>query len=666
MSEATRQVEGSPAVKPEKKKQDRPKYNEVEKQYLGYLQTRLESWRNARDSAHDELDGMTIPQYYESNLKLANSFIEPKKNKEDTTFVTGTTRGALLALCARMNGFNLTSECRAYDEDNVEDVRAGRAMETILAKSAELDHDEEKRMLRQYELFAQGTAFVEEAWTQEFRMKKTLSKKDWNGEVSGVKWEERLELAFEGSRRNIIPGLHVYLGSYRIFDMERQPGVATAEIIPYDEAKGIYGKWERWDYVTRELMQLEHADENTMYMNNWRLTDVQKDYVEVIKYQDKFNNEFCIILNGVLMTPVGFPMPWCHGEYNLVKQVNEILTPVFPLGGSLCKRLKTSQALENEFWRSAILKTQKSYSPARFNMTGKVLSRRVFMPGSMTMGVDPAQIKLDPHESQGVSQSEVEIMRMVRQNMNENSLPEVSKGQAPTGSQTATETLAVQREARVVMNLALTAASMLERKLDTLRAFDILENWFDPIGTEVDEIKQVLKKKHRSASASASIEGAGQGRRMVRVDEEIPTAKEIYDEEENLSKEEKRPVRVSVLHPEKYKNFKYTWYFVNNPKEKESSELDKAMFDTMMARLPTFGQDVNVQFFEEKFAEMWNLPADKAFKRSATAITGMPMQGGEAGAGAPPGAVSGSDMMPGAAPGGTQKPTVNTMAKAPA
>ena len=39
-----------------------------------------------RKSPHDGFDGMNCSQYWESNEKGANTLIEPKKNREDSTF----------------------------------------------------------------------------------------------------------------------------------------------------------------------------------------------------------------------------------------------------------------------------------------------------------------------------------------------------------------------------------------------------------------------------------------------------------------------------------------------------------------------------------------------------------------------------------------------------
>lgn len=666
----------NPTQPTEKKELKQVPYTEDEKKYASYLQQRLQLARDQRNENHDEFDGMTYLQYYESNLKGANSFIAPKKNREDTTFVTGTTRQALLAMIAKISMLNLSPEIKAFDRNDHNDIHTGQAMEDITFKAGELDHDEEKKLLRQYELFSQGTAFVEEIWTEEFISNKKLNTKKWEGQVKGVDWKERLQKSYEGCRRNLIPGPNLYLGSITEFDMEQQPYVFTVDYIPYDEAKALYGDWERWNYVTRDLQPFSGDQPQSIYFNNWRLQTTRKDMVEVIKYQDKWGNEYMNVLNGVMMMPIGFPMPWKYGEYNIVKQVYEIITPYFAYGGSLIKRLKTAQALEDEFWRLAILKTQQSFAPPAGNMTGKVLSSRIYMPGKITQGINPDLIR-PLMDSKGVNQSELAVLKLLKDNMHDNSLPEISQGQSPEGSPTATEVMQLQQQAKILMGLSVFAASMLEKKLAVLRVFNILENWFEPTDTEADEIRKTVKNKYRSASVKASIEGAGKGRRMVKLTDDMPKQEpfpgndDIYNEEEQLSESENQPVRITYLDPKEIKSVKYSWFVEVNPREKESSELSKVLFGNMIQGLEQIGQmamtapTVNLDFVQERFAEVWNLPADKAFSKQAQAALGAPQMPGQPGQ--PQSAAAGvapAQMTAGVkAPLNTQRPSINTLVK---
>ena len=57
----------SPLVETKEEIIDSPKYSTEEETYLSSLRTRLENARNARDTQHDEFDGMDYVANYELN-----------------------------------------------------------------------------------------------------------------------------------------------------------------------------------------------------------------------------------------------------------------------------------------------------------------------------------------------------------------------------------------------------------------------------------------------------------------------------------------------------------------------------------------------------------------------------------------------------------------------
>ena len=152
-------------------------YSPEEVVYLSGLQTRLELSQNQRDIAHDEYDSMDYITRYEDEERIANSFIPPKQNKSDTNFISGTIRAKGMALLSAINALNLDSDYSAYDKNNIQIDELGNAMGIIKTKAKEVDEDEEKKIIRQWELLKHGTVFVEQAWKVEYRNNKKLNHK---------------------------------------------------------------------------------------------------------------------------------------------------------------------------------------------------------------------------------------------------------------------------------------------------------------------------------------------------------------------------------------------------------------------------------------------------------------------------------------------------------
>src|SRR3990167_4487225 len=236
----------SPLLEEEIKLIEPPKYSDEEETYVRGLRKRLETARNSRDQTHLEFDGMDYSTYYDLCERLANTYIEPKKNKEDSNFQSGTIRTKLFALLASIVNLDLSGDISALDKNGLKVQALGDAMEDVILKTNELDADDEKKMIRQYELLKHGTVFVEEIWDERKKKDKKLKGK-FNGQIKGVSWDTKLKTAFARPTRNYIPGLNVYLGDITKYGMVEQPFVFTIDVKPYEEAKTIFGEWERWE-----------------------------------------------------------------------------------------------------------------------------------------------------------------------------------------------------------------------------------------------------------------------------------------------------------------------------------------------------------------------------------------------------------------------------------
>ncbi|MEK6830173.1 MAG: hypothetical protein AABY15_08720 [Nanoarchaeota archaeon] len=603
--------------------------------YWTGFQQRLERARVARDKMHDEFDGMTYIKRCEENRKLANTFIAPRLNKEDTQYASGLVRQKLYALLSALNGLDLSPDINAFDNDNIELSELGQSMEDIIWKTEEIDLDEEKKLMRQYTLLEQGEVFVEDIWIEKFKLAKNLTAK-FNGKINSAKWTSRLKKEGEMATRNIIQNENVYLGDITTFGIEKQPYIFTVETKPYDLAKQIYGKWERWDFVSRQKKTTIQGktQETTIYNSNWLFGELQKGFVEVVKYQDKPNNEYQIVVNGIPMLPVGFPLPWKHGEYSVAMQIYSLINHFFAYGKSLPMILRPQIAVYDEMNKLMILKTQYSQKPSLANLSGRVLSSRVFMPGFIASGIDPSQVKIMfPDIAKGFTVAEARALEIIQRTIDSNSVNPTFAGQQPAGNPTATQIIEVQRQAKMVLGLTIFVCSMLEKKLADIRLANVLENWFEPIEESLDKARNVLVDKFRQFTRKVPIEGEGIGQRIVRVisGEQMPkTSFEVMREEEEIKEKTGIATRIVNLNHEQMKMRKFIWYTTIIPKERRSSPANKLLFREMVSDLLSVfpPQEINMETLKEEFAINWERNFERLFK-PAESMPQLPLMAGQ-------------------------------------
>lgn len=571
-----------------------PEYSEQEKEYLDELKERMECARDTRDQARDEWDGMDYVTQYESNERIANTFIPPKVNKEDTNFQSGIVRQKLFAQLSAVTNLNLSGDISAYDKDGLKIQSIGDAMEDIMLRISELDGDEEKKFLRHYELLKHGTVFVEESWYE--REKVVKKAKKFDGKIKGASWTQKIEKALSHPTRGIIPGPNVYLGDITKYCIEEQPFIFTIDKQPRSIAKLTFGKWERWKNVPED-----YESDDFWSLSN----ELQEDQVEIIRYQDKWANEFAIIINGVLMTPIGLPLPYGMDEYTIAQQNLEPIHSKFAYGKSLVARIKNKAAILDEMSKLGVLKTQKSFVPTYLNMSGRMLSARSFMPGKILNGIPAGSVvPLNDKESQGVTNSELAMIKEIQASIDSETTSPVFSGQQAQGSPTATEIIEIQRQAKMILGLTIFSISLLEWKLEWLRLKLIINNWF----TENE-------KKNLVTAVERYIEGEGNGKRIVIPTDEVPSPEAVMQVEDALSKEQGIPIRLIFLNPDKAGLAKLFWQISVRAKEKKSSEVEKLLFRAEVADAQIFGPLLNMDYLADRFASVWNENPQKMFKK---------------------------------------------------
>lgn len=632
----------NPLVTDDKKEDLKPDqlYTEKDKDYCGYLQQRLQRAKNARNQAYPEFDGKTYSQDYDENVKIANTKLAPKKNEDDVIVSAGTVESKLDALLSHVNNLDLGPEVMSFDRENNRIQELGLALtDTIFyteqRDGGELAGDKEKKLLRQRELMSQNAVFVQEEWLRSFERKKKLKTK-YAGEFKDWReWDEKLELVFEGPARTLLHGPNVYLGDITEYFMEKQPYFFVVIHQHYDIAKTKYGKFENWKYVKKgRVTDAVTEEQKTIYDNKFRLTEVADEQVEIILYQDKPNDEFQILINGVMMLPIGFPLSAVSpaGEYNVVKQVYRPISHKFAYGKPFVRlgSVREISKLIDEMLKLFVLKTRKSFTPAYVNTSGKVISRRVLSPGRITMGISPDALQKIGEEGQGVTANEYNILKELQERIDKSTVSNQFAGQQGKAGTTATEVVELQRQAKLTLGLTIAACEFLELKLSYLRLWNIIENFFEPLDTRIVTVNGVRKEINafRNVTREVSIEGAGLGERQVIPTDEnpVPSSEVIRQMELDQEKQTGKPNRKIYLNPTGMKAAKVRWFIVITPKEKETSAYHKLIFRDMLTDITSMialGSVPNAAGLEEQFSKTWNIPTNKLFQKGNPAMAGV-------------------------------------------
>lgn len=624
-------------------------YSDTENLYIKKILYRMMMAKQARDTVKIEFNGNTYLQWFRNNEAIANTTIIRDEVNKDLAVYSGTVEQKLLTILSELNRLNLTGEVRVFDKENNELQELGIALTDIVHKTEEIEEDvspgnQEKKLIRQLELLKQGTVFIQDNWVKKWQTKKNLNQK-FTGKVSGVDWTQKLEKVFDGPVREVLYGPGVYLGDIRKFGIKGQPFIFTMKVSSYEETKSRYGMkdadgnfvWERWANVPRQRVSVVDSINiaNMPFGAGWSLADLEQDSVEEIHYQDQINDEYQIFLNGIAMLPVGFPLSAItpNGMFNIEMQVLQVINPFFAYGRSFIAKTEQLSKLLDEMIRLLLLKTRKSIHPPYANISGKVISEKSLMPGAISMGIDPGALVAIGQEGQGATASEYQMLKELREDIDRVTVAPQFQGQSGGKSgTTAFEIQTLQKQAEKNLTLIIFASGLLEKKATWLRTNYVIANYFEPIGTKVDEMRSKLVNVYRTLSTKTPITGRGAGIRKI-----IPTESasdvnpdDVFEQEEysgtpiptdgsrRRTREElgMDPLQHLYIVTDILKNCKYIFFTEVESKPRDTSENAKLMFREELRDiqgLMAMGSQPNVQELEGDYALLFNKRKEKLF-----------------------------------------------------
>ena len=640
------------------KKNTRLEYTDKEKKYRSFLLSRMEKARNQREQTHVELDDKNFSTWFQDNAKSANSYNPPKTNPEDSRVNTGIIRERVGTLLSATLNYNFEASISASEKGNTKVHGLGDVIEDAVKKSRDIEHYNDKRRLIYKEIFDQGTAYAMEIKKEHIIVEKTVLQTDLSGvKIDAITWEKNLKTVLPTLEVELLSSPGVYLGNFKEFFIQEQPYVFTREVLPYDVAANLYGDFERWKFVPKSLVEMS-PQEDLEYVN-WRLVAVENDFVEVIKYFDRFNNELQIVLNAVMMLPIEFPMTMVSpsGLYPIAKGDAEPINKFFSLSRSIPSKTEVDQKLLDETIRMLLLKTQRSLTPPMANNTNKVLSRKIFLPGNITKGINPDLLQpIGPTD--GPSLAEFNMFNLMREINNGKSIDPVFAGEDGGREKTATEVIQRKQQQMMKLGQGLIGIIEFERQLVLLRIYNILANWTTPIGQRVDEARKELVDIYQTFEVDTTFKDSGKrGTRVISFnpeDKKQMDGDKIAALEDDIKNKTGKEVRFSFLDSQVLRSVELIWDIEITPTEKNSSELDRVLFmQNLTQAIQTFGpQSINMNYAKERFAVLAKEDPAKFFTQAEPAPV---MEGDESGQGAL------SAQMTRGIGGATKEPSLNSI-----
>lgn len=637
------------------KQQDAYVMSTYDAETYNFFIQRFKKAKDQRDQVFEEFDDQNYEQDYLNNQRAMVSYLKKKLNDSDVRVVTGTTEKRIETVLNELMAMNLQAEVRAFDQNDKDLGELGDHFGDLVKRSNEIEEDEDKKLEFYIELLSQRAVFVEEIYTE----RKTRSGKR----------------VIRMCEKRMVPGLQIYLGDITIpaNRFNEQPYRVKYKRMTYDEAKSIYGDYEKWIYV--KPGNYDTAQTNNPY--DYRMTRLKTDEVEILEYVSVLDDEYQVMINGVLMEDTGTVLPWKYDGDSMTMVVLKPIHPRFAYGKPLTASAKTLQALNDESTRNVVRKWRQAIEPPMGTRSGKIYSKDIWNPGAMTQGLSDKDFSILNPTNAGLTTSDTAMLQFIETKTNEFIGTSVLMS-SPTKRMTATEIIQQQKQAIKMLGLAVLSAMRLTRNLTYLRIYNLIENEIKPVKREFNTFTGEIEIIYRAFTVKdATISGDKKGKKVIGfMDRPLNRSEEeaIYQKEQEVTNDGGL-LQYKVINIKKLREIRPNWYVTVINKERDSSELSKAMFTEKLAQAVSImqitGKKLNADSVVESFERTWQ---DKNLfeKTPGQEISGQmgqmidqlqSMKGGQMGAGQPneninKGLTQGVTEGPGQGP---LKPTVNTM-----
>jgi len=309
------------------------------------------------------------------------------------------------------------------------------------------------------------------------------------------------------------------------------------------------------------------------------------------------------------MFPIGESYKKYFGDlngYHITCVIPKPMRPDFLYGRSLVSSSKVLQSLDNETFRNIIRKFRQAIEPPMGTKSGKIFSKDIFNPGSITQGIMSDDLStLITH--QGVNSSEFAVLNLIQQKTAD--FIGASSSLSKQGKVTAREIIEAQKEAVKMMGMSVISYMRLKKNLTYLRLMNVLENYKKPIKKTLNNNK--IDNKYQRFTVSNGSIGDKTGKKIIQfMDRDLtrPEQEEIYRFERQET-EKNGTTGFFTINIKKLQDIKAIWYVNIIQKEKDSSELSKAMFTEKLNNIQAVsqmtGRPINPDKLTEEAERLW-------------------------------------------------------------
>jgi len=582
------------------------------------------------DPATDTIKGRNRVKFWDDSEKSFLRYKTQTTNSEVGQFRMSTpiTHDKVIAIYSQQMTRAITAEIIAQISENkkfVEKAEIANHLNEVfdLPGFDGVEGAEIKRAQMAISLLVRGTCIVGRRFNKSTQKIKNIL--EYDDETGEGKYEEKEKVERE-IWSEIIRLENFYPGDIFISDIQRQPFIVVEDIINAQQFEDYFGKYKNAKFVA-PFSEAE-AEQKTFFNEKFaaNATLQAKDYY-VIRYYNKWADEYYIIINGVLMTQPVSPFPFKHKEYPFAKEIFIPLDPdgQFFYGDSMVNVLSDNQDVVDILWNMTLTQMAKSLSPVLLvNNLQDITDEQVGPYGVPTYQVSDAS-NTKNLEFPAPNPTVFNILNYAQDLMEKSSISAEQQG-AGGENKTATQVIQESERAQEIQNAFVKRLGSLLRQLTVLKMSDIFQFMLEPkliekiTGATEDSFKEIFNEYTLN---DTTLSDNSQGDKILRIRQErnqLPdqirddkmrmigldgmTSPKLEEEEAEFEALGKN-VEIIEISTDFYDDFKFVVKTNVIPLLEQSKAIQRLLFDNFTQKMLAFFPDItNRQELQRRFIEI--------------------------------------------------------------
>lgn len=568
--------------------QPTPKESEV-------VEAVFHKFRNAADHRNqkwDFFDGDDLITYIEDSVKRFNTNVDMREDLEDwqARVHQPMTRNKVMAILGKLVQFLPAIE---YKPRGDEDIIRSRILTDLYEYSADIDNDEQKKILALLEVIVKGTVVVYEGYERRTRLVRDINK-DEKGKLSVSKKVTKISKLYS----EIVPIEEFYPQTARVDDIDGMTYCFRRQILELQRFRDKFARFEKVDKVIPKQALSSEGDVELPFYSNYITDNVEDGHVEVIYYYNKDTDEYVLLANGVWLNPkviddeteVVSPNPFKHKELPFWSMQFEKFGANFFYGKSLPDKLKSLQDVFNVLSNMLLDQSFLTIFPPMLTNGFDTIEDDYLRPGRRipvdTQGLalkDQYQL-LDMGTPSGWHQYILEFTKRI---MEESSVDQVSQGIAGQGDRTtASEIRTAAEGVAATLGIFGRLSRTSIKRHGSLRGKNIQQFWTLPDSPVIEGVlgkggkDKFAKAFNTFAISDTRLSTGDRGKKMIMMfadAKDKPTQGDLDAEAGAFEILNEEKIQFVATSGEYIRNLEFDVKLVVNPKLETTRESERAL-----------------------------------------------------------------------------------------